>query len=350
MRKPLSICSALDANLRGLHDQGEAILRRRLAKTPDDLRIQFNLGWHEMRHGNLKEGLRLMDAGRWINCFGGPPLKAGTPIYNQEIHGKDLIGKTILFHGENGGYGDQIANVRFATDFADRGATVVVSCETGLMSMFRRVKGVSVVVDSRHADHVAHDYWVPGFSAAHLLDHSYETLPNQPYISAKKVELPRKEGRLRIGVRWLGNPQFEHEQHREFPPELMFDVIRTFEDRADFWSLQRDQGSERVCESGAEDLQLFMQGWEGTAALIENMDLVISSCTSVAHLAAAMGKRTWVLIPVLPYYIWVWPNDDTTAWYPSVKLFKQKRYGHWKEPFAEVKRGLQRFLEARGYG
>jgi len=92
-----------------------------------------------------------------------------------------------------------------------------------------------------------------------------------------------------------------------------------------------------------EDTNLRLDTWEDTLAVIDQLDLIITSCTSVAHVAAGMGKETWVLVPVLPYYIWAYPGDRS-PWYDSVRLFRQKKFGEWDVVFQEI----QAALETRG--
>jgi ADP-heptose:LPS heptosyltransferase len=89
------------------------------------------------------------------------------------------------------------------------------------------------------------------------------------------------------------------------------------------------------------DLQNILISWEDTAACIENLDLVITSCTSIAHLASAMGKPTWVIVPILPYHIWAY-GDEHSPWYQeTTKVFKQKTFGKWNEAFEKVENELE---------
>jgi len=87
------------------------------------------------------------------------------------------------------------------------------------------------------------------------------------------------------------------------------------------------------------DMRYEMKTWKDTAEIIASMDLVISSCTSIAHLSAAMGKETWVISPILPYYIWALPID-TSPWYKNVKLYRQTQYGNWDNPFERIEKDL----------
>lgn len=328
MTHPLDM--ALEASINGYPSVSEDILR---AQPQDDPRVLFNLGWHEMRHGNLSKGLSLMDAGRFINCFGNPRLEG--PIWRDE----PLEGKTLLFRCE-GGYGDQILNFRFARDFQAKGARVVVSCDAHLKALFSRHGFISV--DSAAAKNVHYDYWVPAMSAAHILGYEMDTLSGAPYLTAEPRKLFAKPGTLRVGIRWAGSPEFEHQQHRVFPPEPLVDLHSV--SGITLYSLQRDENL--IDGLPFADLRDQLKTWEDTVSILAGLDLVITSCTSVAHAAAALGIETWVIVPVLPYYTWAVPGERS-AWYDSVRLFRQTKYGEWSDTLASVRQALEEKISVK---
>jgi hypothetical protein len=326
---PLDI--ALQASINGHPDVSEDILRS--YPEQDDARVVFNLGWHEMRHGNLKKGLQMMDAGRFINCFGLPRLEG--EIWRDQ----DLTNKTLLFRCENG-YGDQIMNFRFAKDFQAMGARVVISCLPSLMPLFSR-HGF-VCIDNGATPYIHYDYWVPAMSAAHILGYDSDTFPGQRYLTAEPRKLYSKPNTLKVGIRWAGNPEFEHHQHRRFDPQPLIDLHEV--DGVTLYSLQRDED----CIDGLPfaDLRDQMKTWEDTASIIQGLDLVITSCTSIAHLSAALGKKTWVIVPILPYYAWAVPGEKS-VWYDSIRLFRQTEYGNWDEPLNNVRLALEQKLSMK---
>jgi hypothetical protein len=320
---------ALQASINGHPDISEDILRSQPEQ--DDARVIFNLGWHEMRHGNLKKGLQMMDAGRFINCFGLPRLEG--EIWRDQ----DLTNKTLLFRCENG-FGDQIMNFRFAKDFQDKGARVVISCHPALMALFSR-HGF-ICVDNGATPYIHYDYWVPSMSAAHILGYDTDTFPSQPYMTAELKKLYAKPNTLKVGIRWAGNPEFEHEQHRRFDPQPLIDLHEV--NGVTLYSLQRDDNL--IDGLPFADLRDQMKTFDDTASIIQGLDLVITSCTSIAHLSAALGKETWVIVPILPYYAWAAPGE-TSVWYESVKLFRQTQYGNWDAPLNAVRESLQHRLQ-----
>lgn len=320
---------ALTACINGHPEISEDILRSQPEQ--DDARIVFNLGWHEMRHGNLKKGLQMMDAGRFINVFGLPRIPG--EIWKDQ----DLTNKTLLFRCENG-LGDQIMNFRFAKDFVKKGARVVVSCASELMPLFAR-HGF-VCIDNGATPYIHYDYWVPSMSAAHILGYDTDNFPGQFYLDAEPKQLYSKPDTFKVGIRWAGNPKFEHEQHRKFDPQPLIDLHKL--DGITLYSLQRDDNL--IDGLPFADLRDQMKTFEDTASIIKGLNLVITSCTSIAHLSAALGVKTWVIVPIMPYYAWAEPKD-TSVWYDSVRLFRQQKYGDWSHPLEEVKSALIQFLK-----
>jgi len=327
---PLDV--ALSHAINGQPDISEKILRE---QSQDDLRVLFNLGWHEMRHSNMMKAFEHLNYGRFINTFGLPALPG--KIWKDE----PLENKTLLFRCE-GGFGDQILNFRFAKRFQEMGARVLVSCASELKPLFSR-HGF-ICVDNEVIMCAHYDYWVPAMSAPYVLGMEYGDLDGSPFIfPSEPRNLFSKPGNLKVGIRWSGSPEFEDEQHRRFPPELMIDLHDI--PNTTFYSLQRDENLVDGLPFG--DMREQMKSWDETANIIAGCDLIITSCTSVAHLSGAIGKPTWVVTPIMPYYTWVVPGD-TSNWYDSVKLFRQERYGEWDAPFIKIREELTKLAE--GYG
>jgi len=196
--------------------------------------------------------------------------------------------------------------------------------------LFVNLEGVSAVVTHEACLGVYHDYWVPSMSIAVVLGLEYKNLKGKSYIPISF--LGNEEGK--IGLRWSGNPTFEHEQHRIFPSELMFDAVKGL----DCISLQRDEGKELRPDWVAE---VPLDTWEDTVNAISSCRLVITSCTSIAHLSGAMGIPTWIVVPILSYYLWALPGEKT-PYYDSVTLFRQTVYGDWRAPFEGIATRLMR--------
>ena len=316
VREPELLDMQVEAGLRGDFEKGWEIAQQ---ADPDDNRASFNRGWYELRRGNLQKGHKLLDQGRLEDVFGNRKT-SGMPTWKGEKG-------TVLLELE-GGLGDQIHGFRFAKDIEQKGCKVVISCSAELAPIFAEQ---FITVQHEAAPGVYHDYYCPSMSAVLPLGYEYSDLKGDAYIP-RTAELIKG----RIGVRWQGNPQFEHEQHRLFPANLMFDAVKG----TDCVSLQRDEGSE-LKPSWMD--QAEVEDWNATRRSISECELVVTSCTSTAHLAAAMGVETWIITPILAYYLWALPIP-TSPYYNSVTLYRQEKYGDWSTPFEQIKEKLQCYM------
>ena len=316
---------ALEHSLKGRFDQAEELLRQLAELDPMDERVQFNLGWYDLRAGRLREGSRLLLKNRIAN----PVPVSAQPRWE----GQDLGGKTLILQLD-GGLGDQIFAVRFARYMKERTGVerLIISASPELAPLLHRLEGVDAYAQVPAAGGIYHDYWITQGSYSMcipaMLGLEYADISGAPYIPCASKKVGEE---LRVGLRWLGNPKFEHEQHRVFDPTPLWSLKGV-----ELVSLQRDAYS---------PMHLFhpwLRTWEETKAAIETCDLVISSCTSVAHLAAAMGKPTWIIVPILPYILWAQPGP-TAPWYDSVRLFRQTVHGSWDAPLNEVTEALEVF-------
>ncbi len=324
-KKPIDM--SLEAALRGEHHKSYRILKQEELADPTDDRVAFNLGWHQMERGNLLSGHKLLNRGRNENVFGNQDINSIKTKWNGER------GVTVLMNLE-GGLGDQIHAVRYAKNIAEYGNKVVVSGSSLLAPVLKDCEGVSAFSQEESALGIYHDYWLPSMSATVPLNLEYSDLCGDPYIKRTR------ESEGKVGIKWAGNSEFEHEQHRVFPQELMFDAVGN----TDCMSLQKEGEVPEWMSNPSLD------SWDDTRDAISRCDLVISSCTSIAHMSAAMGIETWIVVPILPYYLWALPGD-TTPYYDCVKLFRQTKYGCWKDPFNNIKKELlQRKISTFSYG
>tara|TARA_R110002020_G_scaffold185951_2_gene383815 strand:- start:1647 stop:2621 length:975 start_codon:yes stop_codon:yes gene_type:complete len=308
----------LQAGLRGDFKTGWRIAQQLEKKNPTEPRAAFNRGWYYLRQGKLLKGHHLLDFGRGINVFGNRHIGSSKPIWKKENQG------TVLLNLE-GGLGDQICNYRYASDIKRLGNQVIIACSEELAEMFSEN---FPVVNHSGALNVYHDYWIPSMSSNVVLGYEYKDLSGKPYISKTSETI-----KGRIGIRWSGNPKFEHEQHRFFPSDLMFDAVKGY----DCVSLQRDKDTELRPDWMP---QADVSNWKATRKSISECEVIITSCTSVAHLSASMGVQTWIIVPILSYYLWSL-SGSKTPYYNSVTLFRQKVYGNWKKPFDKIKEKLE---------
>lgn len=311
----------LAASTTGDFQEGWRLAQQLEAEEPTNHRAAYNRGWYYLRQGQIQKGYQLMDRGRVAGVFGNKHPDVPT----QQWDGKT---KGIVLLNLEGGLGDQIHQVRYAKYIAARGCKVIVACTGSLASLFVGVEGVSSVIQHEAVFGIYHDFWVAGMSAVVPLGFELADISGAPYLTKPTTIKGRKK---RIGLRWQGSTQFEHEHHKAFPYELMFAAVKDAD--AEFISLQRDAGVEAA---PGWVKQVPLNSWEDTRAAVASCDLVISSCTSVSHLSAAMGVETWVITPVMPYFLYAL-DGEATPYYDSLKLMRQEVFGDWQAPFDRIK-------------
>jgi len=269
--------------------------------------------------------------------------------------GSPLEGRTLLIQMEQG-RGDMIQFVRFAPLAAARGGRVVVRTVPELVSLMSNADGVSLAVD-QNGPMPDFDVHIPAMSLPLVLGTTLESLPAKvPYLrpDPRKVDAWRREmpadGRVRIGLAWQGASENRDNANRscaldEFLPLADLEGVV-------FYSLQIGEGSEQVTRL-AETLEILdisgrINDYEDTAALMENLDLVISVCTSVTHLAGALGRPAWTLLHTVSDWRWLLNRDDS-PWYPAMRLFRQTSQGDWRSVIARVRQELAQMLSDREF-
>ncbi len=301
-------------------------------------RHRYNRGWFLLQEGNYQEGSKLLDSGRFLSVYGAPPLQTNIPIFNPQEH--NILDKTIVINLE-GGFGDEIIHIRFAKSYKNMGAKeVIILCSTGLKELFSRVEGVDRVIPRNEFKNVEFDYWVPGFSAGWIAGHTFDNLLNETYIFPEKKYLNKWKNiivsdKLKVGIRWAGNPKFEHQQFRKFPVEFITNL--TNYEELKLYSFQKDYDTINLPDD-VIDLEDQLETWDDTVAALKQLDILITSCTSLAHLAGAMGIKTWVVVPILPYHTWAWkcPESTTTPYYQNTKIFRQTEYRKWNHVWQKL--------------
>jgi len=281
-----------------------------------------------------------------------PPLdRLGAQLSSPRWTGQDLRGKTLLVLHEQG-LGDSIWFARFVQQLAARGATAILQMPQALVRLFRSLPGASAVVA---ADQPAppHDFHVPMMSLAHQLGMTAATLPAvNPYLAADPAlaevwrdrMLSRAGGAsYRIGIAWRGSDEHFRDRLRS---AALSDFAPLARERACFFSLQFGPAAAEARRPPASmrlvDLTADLHDFADTAALIMNLDLVISVDTATVHLAGALGRPVWNLLDAGADWRWLLRRSDT-PWYPSMRLFRQKRSGDWAGVFERVGQELDHY-------
>lgn len=260
---------------------------------------------------------------------------------------EDIKGKTLLLHSEQG-YGDSIQFIRFAPTLKEKfGCKIAVKCREGLKELFQTMPELDLVVD-RSEDTPEFDYQLSIMSMPFVLGmKSINDLPKQmPYLKStpdKSLEIKKEKGKIDIGICWSASVTGESYEGKVF--DLKFFEPLMNNPKINLYSLQVGDGSEDIKKLGFEnkiiDLTDKLTDFSKTAYLIDNLDLVISSDTAVAHLSGALNKQVWIPLQKIPD--WRWTNKgETTKWYPSAKLFRQKTARVWEGVFQSLNAKLSK--------
>lgn len=324
--------------------EAERCFIRALALDGSNANARFNFSYLLLRQGRLEQGWPYLEARardeRWTPSVACPRWQ-----------GEAVSGKSLLI-GFEAGYGDMIQFSRYAEVLKDKGALRVgIVCHPGLVRLFRTLSGVNAVYPvGSDIPNPPWDYWTPVLSLPHYCHTTLNNIPGAiPYLAATPRDRARWARHLppalrRVGLVWKGNALFENDNDRSIPSlDLLAPLGRV--PGVQFVSLQKGAGEEEALHPPAGLPLLALGGqlrdFADTAAVVSHLDLVISVDTAVAHLAGALGKPCWVL---LPNYLtdWRWLSERTDSpWYPEqMRLFRQANVGDWSAVIAEVANAL----------
>tara|TARA_R110001592_G_scaffold63417_1_gene194135 strand:- start:638 stop:2161 length:1524 start_codon:yes stop_codon:yes gene_type:complete len=258
-------------------------------------------------------------------------------------------GKRILLYGEQG-FGDAIQFARYVPLIAACCARVVVPCKPEIRRLMETLPGAPEVCGEK-ISRDSFDLYVPAMSVMRLLGADLDALPRDvPYLHAADDDIRRLRprigggGGLRVGIAWTGSPTNGGDWKRAIDPALFGGLTRV--PGVTLYNLQkvRDDTPEtfRSPPGGTVDLAPLLGDFADTAAAIACLDLVISADTSVAHLAGALAKPVWVMLPKVPDWRWMLGRDDS-PWYPTMRLYRQNTFGDWPGVMARVAADLAGF-------
>ena len=329
------------------NDQAIIAYKKALAINPKNSHARLGLGKALLACGNYTEGWHYLE-----DRFSDPGLMQRAFGYGS-FDVTNCKGKKILLRSE-WGLGDMVHFVRYAKLLHERGARVIVQAFDALVPLFSLCDYIESVISI--SDPIpANDIQIPMMSLPLLFGTTMQTIPAPiPYLKAdaklvKYWEQELKAGtRLKIGICWHAKPIYleDHATTRRSIPLALFEPLTQLP--VTLYSLQKEYGMDeqhtlKRMISFDNDFDLSHGRFMDTAALIMNMDLIISADTSIVHVAGALGKTVWVLLPYAAEWRWL-PGvpgyEERTEWYPSMRLFRQKRPGDWREVVEDVAKEL----------
>jgi hypothetical protein len=272
------------------------------------------------------------------------------------LGGEGIAGKTILVAADEG-LGDTIHFVRYVPMLAERGARVILVVQDPLHRLMSTLSGASLCVPrSAMGTLPAFDLHCPISSLPFAFKTRLDTIPSAPYLPAPPDSLVRAwedrlgaRTRLRVGLVWSGDPFHVNDETRSIPLRTLTGILDV---DASFVSLQKAPRPHDAAvlreRSDIVDLTADLTDFAETAALIACLDLVITVDTSVAHLAGALGRPTWILLPWTPDYRWLLDRADS-PWYPSVRLFRQTETREYESVLDRVRGELQAMSTTFGH-
>jgi len=323
----------------------KALLREDI---PEDVRekVEFNLGTYHLNDGMFQQGLRQCLLNGLSNKIWRRNIAIKMPFWQGEPDVKNLI-----VYAE-AGIGDEIINIRFMRHLKERGINAYWYTATqknknndrpGLGDLFVK-NGYPVIEDLEEVAHLPNVMWTYSMQLPIYLNLKPEDLWNGPYLKScqkYKEKWNIDTDKLKIGIRWKGSKHYEQDLRRSYPLSELHSNIGHLD--AQFISLQRDDGTEETVDfPGIIDYNDRLETIEDAIALIDNLDIVITSCTSIAHMAASQGKEVYVFVPISTYYVWCHPTEKSPWYGNNVTILRQMTPRSWDEPMQQLKEILEK--------
>ncbi len=336
---------AATTNMLGEHEEARWAITKGLEINPNDVESRMMRGFLHLQVGEFEKGWPDYECRKLGKQA---PRKFPAP----EWTGEPQPDKTILLHAEQG-LGDSIHFIRYARLVKERVGRVVFLCHKPLAKLMRLFPDIDqVIADGETLP--TYDFQVPLLSLPAVFNTTWETVPRQvPYLLADaeleaswRERLQSIDG-FRIGIAWQGNKEFANDLYRRVP-------LRQFKIFADLpgvrlINLQKGDGSEQLAEIDFElttfsDVDTTAGAFMDTAAIMKNVDLVISPCTATPHLAGALGVPVWLAKSFAAEWRWLADDRQENPWYPTMRMFRQPTLGDWETVFQRMTSELRRMI------
>ena len=331
---------------KGHLNEAIAAYRRAIALEPDLAQVHNNFGLALLLQADFAQGWEEYEW-RWKLK---DTVSLRQDIAKPEWDGGHLAGRTILLHAEQG-FGDTLQFIRYVPLVQQRGGEAIVVCQPELRRLLQTMTpGLPVV--ARGQPLPAFDVHCPLLSVPRLFGTDLTNIPDTvPYLHAGaedigfwRARLADYSGYLKVGLVWAGSPRHKKDSNRSLKFSSFALLAKVSGVR--FFSLQKGEAATEFATppQGMElvDMSGELEDFADTAAFIANLDLIVTVDTSVAHLAGAMGRPVWTLLPFAPDWRWLLEREDS-PWYPTMRLFRQPAVGDWDSVIQRVAKELAVF-------
>jgi len=327
----------------GEFEQAKKSYQQALSLDPSNAEAHITLGMILLAEGDYKNGLAEYEH-RWQ----GKELNDRRHQFKQpEWHGESLQDCTLLVWQEQG-FGDFLQMIRFIPHLLQRGAKIVLECQPKLQHLMKSFPGISTLIKPAQ-NPGQYDKHCPIMSLPARLQTDLSNLPKQiPYISIPKDKLKKwskvfpKQKKTRVGLVWAGSTSHPNDYYRSMPLDEAIPLLQT--SNVDFYSVQIKSSKDDKAllkKHQVTDLSKDIDDFADTAAIFQQLDLLIAVDTSVIHLAGALGRPAWLMVPAVPDWRWLLDRTDS-PWYPSVQIFRQKKLGDWSSVIQSIKQALNK--------
>jgi hypothetical protein len=329
---------ASNMSLMGDRETAENIIDELIEKFPDRAKdLEVMLCGRYLRQGALSKGMLA-----FLGKYKGKGVFSDT-LKMKQWDGVIRPGEVVYVDGE-GGIGDEIINIRFFDRIRNFGMRPILyspgKFRKDTNSLFQR-HGYEILTDTYSVD--PRSYWTPMMSLPAYMNLTEDDLWTGTYLkpikNPKNKLLPSIGSKFKIGIKCSGNPYFAQDEYRKIPLETMLSHLP---DNADIYYIDTEYKPHprviNLCDR--------IQNWDDTLDFIDQMDCIVSSCTSLVHAAGAIGKTTFVAVPVAEYYIWTTSRRDTSSpWYGhNFHVMKQTKLRDWHEPLKQISEGVKKLM------
>jgi len=357
----------------GDNEKGEVILREGIAEIPGSAKLHNNLANILQCQGRFDEAIKEYNIaiklcndfaeavlgksliyllnGNFKNGWEGYESRLKLPFFKSVMYkykkpiwdGRPLADKKLMIWTEQG-YGDAIQFIRFVKLINKQYGRIILNCQRKLIKLFQHVRGIDVIYDKDVNHNEDYDFHIPIMSLGRIFVSDEQSIPDSvPYIDIplKDIDRVRREigfnrRFLNVGIVWGGNIKYKSDKNRSI--DLSHFLRLSKMNKIKLYSLQKGEYAKqlsKVPDNKIINLDEIIDDFYDTALIIKNLDLIVSVDTAVAHLAGALGKSVWLLIPKYPDWRWMLDRDDS-PWYPTMRIFRQKKQGNWDDVFRDI--------------